>query len=133
MADSNSLSLLPQHCHRANGSPHCIYGGLAYSLTAHLQRPFEGNHLLHKQKDFDKSMKTVHFLVEWTLQEVIRYFAFMDFKKKTKKKQKIQLSAVGKTCTTCVLLTNANICLYKSQTPDFFGIEPRLLVKYYFY
>ena len=88
MADSNSLSLLPQHCHRANGSPHCIYGGLAYSLTAHLQRPFEGNHLLHKQKDFNKSMKTVHFLVEWTLQEVIRYFAFMDFKKKKKKKNR---------------------------------------------
>ena len=51
----------------------------------------------------------------------------MDFKKP----EKIQLSAVGKMYTTCALLTNAHACLYKSQTSDFFGIEPPLLEEYF--
>ena len=43
----------------------------------------------------------------------------MDFKKAPE-----DASAVGK------LLTNARTCLYKSQTADFFGIEPPLLEEY---
>ena len=51
-AESNLLPLLQQHCHMTNGSPLCIYGDSTYPLRAHLQRPFEGNHLLQEQKDF---------------------------------------------------------------------------------
>ena len=51
----------------------------------------------------------------------------MDFKKT----QKIQLSAIGKMHSTCALLTNANTCLYKSETSIFFGIEPPLLEEYF--
>ena len=74
---------LQQYCHSANGSPLCIYGDPAYPLRAHLQRPFEGNHLSQEQKDFNKSMKTVCVFVEWVFKEIIRYFAFIDFKKTT--------------------------------------------------
>ena len=42
---------------------------------------FEGNHLSQGQKDFNKSMKAVRVSVEWVFKEIIRYFAFMDFKK----------------------------------------------------
>ena len=82
LAESDLLSLLQQHCHRANGSPLCIYGDTAYALRAHIQRPFEGNHLPQEPKDFNKSLKTVHVSVEWVFKEIIRFFAFMDFKKK---------------------------------------------------
>ena len=60
LVESNLLPLLQQHCHRAIGSPVCIYRDPAYSLRAHLQRPFEGDYLPQEQKDFskDKSMKT---------------------------------------------------------------------------
>ena len=115
LAESNLLPLLEQHCHRANGSPLCTYGDPAYPLRAHLQRPFEGNHFSQEQKDFHKSMKTVHVSVEWVFKEIIRYFGFMDFKKN----QEIQVRAVGKMYTTCALLANAHSCLYKSQTSDF--------------
>ena len=96
LAESSLLPLLLQHCHRANGSPLCIYGVPAYLLRAHLQRLFEDNHLSQYQKDFNKSMKTVNVSVEWVFKEIMSYFAFMDFKEK----QKIQLSAVGKMYTT---------------------------------
>ena len=73
------------YCHRANDSPLCIYGDPAYPLRSHLQGPFEGNHFLQEQKGFIKSMKTVCVSVEWVFKEIIRYCAFMDFKKKRKK------------------------------------------------
>ena len=39
------------------------YGDPVYPLRAHLQRPFEGNHLPQEQKDFNKSMKTLRVSV----------------------------------------------------------------------
>ena len=84
LAESNLLPLLQQGCHRANGSPLCVYGDPACPLRAHLLRPFEGNHLSQEQKDFNISMETVRVSVEWVFKEIIRYFAFMDFKKTQK-------------------------------------------------
>ena len=72
LAESNLLPLLQQECHRVNGFLCCIYGDAAYPLRSHLQRPFESNHLPHEQKDFNKSIKTVHLSVEWLFKEVIR-------------------------------------------------------------
>ena len=83
LAESNLLPLLQQDFHRANGSLLCIYGDPAYPLRAHLQRSVEDNHFPQEQKDFIKSMKTVRVSVEWVFKEIIRYFASMDFKKKT--------------------------------------------------
>ena len=80
LAESGLLPLLQHHCHRANGSPLRIYGDLVYPLRAHLQRLFKGNHLSQEQKDFNKSMKTVHVSVEWVFKGIITYFAFIDFK-----------------------------------------------------
>ena len=87
LVESKLLPLLQQYCYRANGSPLCIYGDPAYPLRAHLQRPFEGNHLSQEQKDFNKSMKTVCVSAEWVFKEIIRYFAFIDFKKPPKNRR----------------------------------------------
>ena len=81
LAESNLLPLLQQRCHIANGSPLYIYGDPACRLRAHLQRLLEVNHLPQEQKDFNKSMKTVRVSLEWEFNEIIRYFAFMHFKK----------------------------------------------------
>ena len=72
LTESNLLPLLQQHCHRANCAPLCIYGDPAYPLRAHLQRPFEGNHLPQEQKEFNKSLKTVCVSVKWVFKEIIR-------------------------------------------------------------
>ena len=71
----------------ANGSLLCIYCNPAYPLRAHVQRPFEGN-LPQKQKDFNNSMKIVRVSVEWVFKQIIRYFAFLDFKSKKKREDK---------------------------------------------
>ena len=53
----------------------------------------------------------------------MNYFAFMDFKKNLK----VELSAVGKMCIVCALLTNSHACLYKSMISTFFDLDPRFL------
>ena len=55
--------------------------------------------------------------------------AFVDFKKNLK----IGLSAIGKMYVVCALLTNARTCLYKSQTSNVSGVEPRMLEEYFNY
>ena len=72
-------------------------------------------------------MNNVRVSVEWLFKEILTYFAFVDFKKNLK----IGLSAIGKMYVVCALLTNARTCLYKSQTSNVFGVEPRMLEEYF--
>ena len=72
LAESNLLPLLQQQCHRVNGFLFCMHGDPAYQMRSHLRRPFECNHLLQEQKDFNKSVKTVSVSVEWVFKEIIR-------------------------------------------------------------
>ena len=127
LADSNLLPLLQQHCNRQNGTPLCIYGDPAYPLRAHLQAPFKGNRITPLQDEFNKAMSKVRVSVEWIFKEIIRYFAFLDFKKNLK----LQLSAVGKMYLVCGLLANAHVCLYRSQTSEFFDVEPPTVEEYF--
>ena len=131
LAESNLLPLLQQDFHRANGSLLCIYGDPAYPLRAHLQRSFKGNHFPQEQKDFIKSMKTVHVSVEWVFKQIIRYFASMDFKKNNNNNTIYNLVLLEKCTLPEHFLTNVNTYLNKSQTSDFFAIEAPLLQEYF--
>ena len=66
-------------------------------------------------------MSKVRISVEWSVNEIIKYFAFLDFKKNLK----IGLSPVG----LCVVLTNARTFLCK--TSEFFNIDPPTLEEYF--
>ena len=79
------------------------------------------------QEDYNKTMSKVRSSVEWVFGEIVNYFAFLDFKKK----MKVQLSAVGKMYLVCALLTNAHTCLYKSNTSQYFDIDPPILEEYF--
>ena len=72
-------------------------------------------------------MSNVKVSVEWLFKQILTYFAFVDFKNNLK----IGLSAIGKMCVVCALLINARAYLYKSQTSNFFGVEPPVLEEYF--
>ena len=72
-------------------------------------------------------MSKVRISVEWLFNEIIKYFAFLDFKKNLK----IGLSPVGKMYRVCALLTNARTCLHKTQTSEFFNIDLPTLEEYF--
>ena len=72
-------------------------------------------------------MSKVRISVEWMFNEIIKYFAFLEFKKNLK----IGLSPVGKTYSVSALPTNTRTCLYKTQTSEFFNIDPPNLEEYF--
>ena len=72
-------------------------------------------------------MSKVRISVEWMFNEIIKYFAFLEFKKNLK----IGLSPVGKTYRVSALPTNTRTCLYKTQTSEFFNIDPPNLEEYF--
>ena len=127
LAMSNLLTQLQQYAHTPNGNPLCLYGDPAYPLRVHLQAPYRGNNLTILQQAFNTAMSNVRVSVEWLFEEILTYFAFLDFKKNLK----VRLSAVGKMYIVCALLTNARTCLYKSQTSNFFDVEPPMLEDYF--
>ena len=69
--------------------------------------------------DWNKAMSSFCVSVEWVFDNIINYFKFLD----SKKKLKIQLSAVGKMYIICALLHNSRCCFYGSTTQTFFDIE----------
>ena len=120
LAESHLLDQLQLHAYTPNGES-------AYPLRVHLQAAYQGNRLTNLQKGYNTAMTNVRVSVEWSFKEILTYFAFVDFKKNLK----IGLGAIGKMYVVCALLTNARTCLYKSQTSNFFGIEPPMLEEYF--
>ena len=98
-----------QHARTPNGEPICLYGDPAYTLRVHSQVPFWDN-LNPLQEDFNFQMSKVQISAEWLISEIIKYFAFPDFKNNLK----ISLSLIGKMYRVCALLTNARTSLYKT-------------------
>ena len=65
LADSGLLLQMNQYCFRANGSPLCVYGDLAYPLSIHLQSGFRRANITPQQLHGDhgpgKSWKVLEF------------------------------------------------------------------------
>ena len=125
LAQSSLLPQLQQFAHTANGEPVCLYGDKAYPLRIHLQAPLRGNRT-PQQEVVNTAMSNVRVAVELFFKEITTYFSFLDFKRDLK----IGLSPVGKMYIVCALMTNARTCLYKSQTSDYFGVNPPMLEDY---
>jgi hypothetical protein len=68
----------------------------------------------------------VRVAVEWGYGRIVRYFAFLDFKKNLK----VFLQPVAVYYAVGALLTNCHTCLYGSQTSRYFGIAPPSLEEY---
>ena len=127
LAQSSLLPQLQHFAHTPNGELVCLYDDTAYPLRIHLQAPFRGNRT-PQQEVFNTAMSNVWVAVEWLFKEITTYFSFLDFQKDLK----IGLSPVGKMYTVCALMTNARTCLYKSQTSDYFGVNPPILEDYFY-
>ena len=71
-------------------------------------------------------MNNVRVTVEWIFGDIVRFFAFMDFKKDLK----VNLSSIGKMYMVSALLQNAHTCLYGNTTSCFFSMKPPELEEY---
>ncbi|KAK3714768.1 hypothetical protein QZH41_007490 [Actinostola sp. cb2023] len=127
LASSGFLQSLSTNSHNTAGQPLCVYGDPAYPLRVHLQGPYKGGNLTAMQEAYNQSMSKVRVAVEWVFNDILNYFAFLDFKKNLK----VGLSAIGKVYLVCALLRNARTCLYGSSTTTFFDVDPPSLEQYF--
>ena len=79
-----------------------------------------------QQQEFNEKMNGARVTVEWVFGDIVRFFAFMDFKKTLK----VNLSPIGKMYMVCALLQNAHTCLYGNTTSCFFNMKPPELEEY---
>ena len=124
---SNLLPELQQHALNPNGDILCIYGDPAYPHRPQLQCAFKSAQLTADEDRWNQSMNAARTAVEWVFGDVVNYFKFLDFKKNLK----IGLSPVGKMYIFCALLHNARMCLYGSNTSEYFDISPPSLDSYF--
>jgi hypothetical protein len=104
-----------------------MYGDPAYPLRAWLLSPYKGTNLTPKQTAFNTAMSSVRVTVEWSFGDIIRYWAFLDFKKNLK----VLLSPVAKMYLLGVLFTNCLSCERgTNETSTFFGLRPPSLERY---
>lgn len=110
-----------------NGQPLCLYGDSAYPQAAHIMRPYLGN-LTPQQEQFNTAMARVRQAVEWGFGDIVRYWAFLDFKKNLR----IFQAPVAKLYTVGALLTNCLACKYPwaGGRVGYFNLDPPSLQEY---
>ena len=126
LTSSGLLPKLEQRMNKPNGDPFVLYGDPAYPVRRHIIAPFRGAQLSLAEQSFNKDMSAVRTSVEWGYGNIIKYFAFLDFSKNLK----VLLQPVGKLYSTSAILSNCHICLYGSQTGQFFWLNPPELETY---
>ena len=124
LAESKLLQKLNVHSFASDETPLCLYGDPAYPLRIHLMTGFKG--AVTPQHAFNEKMNSVRVTVEWIFGDIVRFFAFMDFKKDLK----VNLSPIGKMYMVSALLQNAHTCLYGNTTSCFFSMKPPELEEY---
>ena len=83
LADSSLLRDLEQHTFSTLHEPMCMYGDPTYPHRVHLQSPFREAVLTDDMNLFNVSISACRISVEWLFGDVIKYFKFLDYKKKT--------------------------------------------------
>ena len=111
-----------------SGENFACYGDAAYSamLSPWICTGFRGAVLTQQQLDFNSRMSSARVSAEWAFGDIIRTFAFLDFKANLK----ILLQPVGMYYFVGTLLTNCRSCLYGNETSEFFSCPTPTLEDY---
>lgn len=91
--------------------------------------PVQGVRLSAQQVDFNRRMSSLRQGVEFSFQEIIVQFAYIDYFKK----QKLLLQPVQIHFTVAVLLHNAHVCLHRFQVSQYFHMNPPPLEEVFHY
>ncbi|GAU89279.1 hypothetical protein RvY_01845 [Ramazzottius varieornatus] len=106
-----------------------LYGDSGYAKkTGVLHKPFSRVEMRNSRakKEQNKLMSTLRQTVEWNFKEVVKNFAFVDFRKQMKMYEK----PVNTLYRVAVLLTNCHNCLCRNQTSRYVDLERPTLFEY---
>lgn len=129
LTESNLLAKWNNHSCTPFAKPFCIHGDPVYPLRVHLQWPYWNNTawLIQNQEAHSKAMSQVRSSTEWVFDDIVNYFASLDYRKNLK----IGLNSVGKMYVTRALIRNAYTCMYKSITSYYFRLDSPLMKEYF--
>ena len=103
-----------------------IYGDPAYSHSERFCCPFQPA-ITDAQKEMNRRLSSVREAVEWGFSEVVKYFAFVDFKKQLK----IQKTPVANLYKVAVFFTNlVTITRGGNTCSDYFNLAPPSMEEY---
>ena len=125
LALSGLLALLEQ---RFGAHPYCIFGDVAFPLSARLITPWRDSDIqyLHQQH-FNRAHKAVRVAVEWSFRQIKARWPQL----KRKDTQQILRSPLRPLYVVATLLSNAHTCLYGNQTSGYFNLKPVTLDQYF--
>ncbi len=123
---SKLLEVLEKNFENSHGQNFVLYGDPAYGIQNHLIGPFKGSSLTEQQQTFNKRMSKVRECVEWEFGKIVRYWAFVDFKKNLK----LNLQQVGKIYLVAAIMTNVHTTFEGSQTSSYFSLTPPSISEY---
>ena len=86
LKDSGLLTTLQREAYNSRGDPLCLYGDPAYPLRPKLMCPFREADVpvfTPETRAFNTAMSEVRVSVEWLFGDIVEYFKFVDYKKKT--------------------------------------------------
>lgn len=125
LSESGLLAHMRTHFRDADGS-FVLYGDAGYTVSGNLISSIRGAHVTDEQNRLNLLMSRLRVAVEWRFGEILRDFAFVDFRKNLK----LYLQPVGKLYVVCALLSNCKCCLQGNSTSDLFRTEPPTLNEY---
>ncbi len=98
-----------------------VLGDSAYPNNDVMVSIFKGNHLPEAAEAFNRVMCPIRTCMEWGYEKIVRYWAFVDFKKQ----MKIQRVRVEAMWHVAVFLTNAILCARGgNQISKYFDLPP---------
>ncbi len=106
----------------------CLYGDPAYigEHTVTLHSPYKGANNTLDEDAFNKAMQPLRLPVEWVFGAVKTQWGFL----REKGIQKLCQNKIGTHFKVAVLLYNAHVALYGSQTSKYFECPPLSLEEY---
>ena len=124
MRRSGLIDFLRQHPTLRNFK---ALGDAAYPNNDVMVSIYKGINIIDEAAAFNAVMSPIQTSVEWGFEKIVKYWAFLDFKKG----MKIQKSGIIAMWQLCVFLTNCLTCANGgNQISMYFGVAPPKLEDY---
>lgn len=126
LAESGLLNTLDTLGEDEAGRPFGIYGDPAFPQRDRLYAPFKGAQPTPLEATFNRYMSGVRQSVEWGFGNIVKHWAFLDFKKNLR----LHLQPVGKLYVIGALLSNCYACMYENNISNYFGMAAPSIEEY---
>ena len=104
-----------------------VFGDSAYPFLSHLFSYYSGANTTSRQKQFNYWLKSVRISIEWNYQVTSNLYRYL---KNLQKLKVLGSKKCAKIYIVATILRNCHVCLYGSETSNYFKVIPPTLFEY---